>query len=138
MGYQTEVKIGGPVRLPAAAGVVAVATTGAGRGVKWDDSNANLALCADDDRIDFIVDEVHTGDNTASVLPVDASRQFRVRLDATPGTLALGKLVKIAAGGGGLFALGGGASDINVAICEEVAGANGAALVRPLAGTITT
>lgn len=136
MGYQTDVKIGGPIPLPASSGLVGVASTAAGRGVLWDSANAVLELAGDDDRVDFIVEEVDTDNNVAHAIPFTADRQFRARLSATPGTLAKGKLVKISANG--LFMLGGTASDVNVAVCEQPSTANAAALVRPLGATITS
>ena len=136
MGYQTDVKIGGPIPLPASSGLAGVAATAAGRGVLWDAANAVLELAGDDDRVDFIVEEVDADTNTAHVIPFTADRQFRVRLSGTPGTLAKGKSVKISASG--LFMLGGTASDVNVASCESPSTANAAALVRPLPATITS
>ena len=139
MGYQTDIQVGGPIRRAASSALVAVASTAPGRGVKWDATNAVLELCAGDDRVDFIVDEVHASTNEASVLPFSADRNFRVRLAASPGTLADGKLIKVDDSGNGLFALGGAASDVNVAICEDPAGGSGAAKARPIpAGTVTT
>lgn len=137
MGYQTEVKIGGPLRLPASAALVAQANP-EGRGVVWDSSNANLVLAGDDDRVEYIVDEIHSSDSEASVYPFSAERNFRVRAGATVGAVAKGKLIKVDTSGG-VFVLGGGVSDVNVAVCEEPSGNSGALLVRALpGGTVTT
>ena len=137
MGYQTEVKTGGPLRLPASAALVAQANP-EGRGVIWDNANANLILAGDDDRVEYIVDEIHSADSEASVLPFSAERNFRVRAGSTVGAVAKGKLIKVDATGG-VFVLGGAASDVNVAVCEEPSGNSGRLLVRPLpGGTVTT
>lgn len=138
MSIQTEVKTGGPLRLPASAALVAQANA-EGRGVVWDASNANLILATGDGRVDYIVDEIHDDDDTASVIPFSSERNFRIRLAASPGSLAKGKLIKVDDSGLGLFATGGAASDVNVALCEESAAGGGYALARPIpAGTVTT
>ncbi len=138
MSYQTEVNLGGPITLPVAAGVVAVATTAAGRGVRWDAAAANLVLCAIDNRVDFILEEVDGPAATASCHPFTGQRNFRMRLAASVGTLLKGKAIKVDDSGAGLFDVGGAAGDINVATCEEVSVASGAALGRALVeqGTI--
>ncbi len=140
MSKQTEVKTGAK-RLPANAAILALATdTAQARGCRWDEDNANLILCVVDEPVEFIIDDVHDDDSTATVIPFETGRDFRVRLDGTlTGALALGKYVKVDDGGAGLFDLGGAASDVNVARVEDAAGAGGLALVRPLpTGTVTT
>lgn len=137
MSYQTEVKIGGPLPLAASAAVVALVNP-AGCGVIWDAAAANLVISGDDGSPDYIIDEIDTVNSIASVFPFSNDRNFRVRLAASPGAVAVGKYAKSSATLG-TFELGGAASDVNVGVFEDSSTAGGAALVRPLAGgTVVT
>jgi hypothetical protein len=138
MSVQTEVQEG-IVRLPADAALIALGTAAEGRGCHWDPAGNDLLLCAVDTKPEFIVDDVHASDNTASVIPFTPERNYRVRVhDTITSALALGDLMDIDNAGAGLFNSGGATSDVNVGRCEDPAVGGGLALIRPLMDAVVS
>lgn len=136
MSIQTETKKGVKV-LPAASALIALSNH-TGRGARWDSTANALVASSVDESPEFIIDDVDTANNTVSAIPFTSDSDFRVRLHTTlTGALVVGGYVKIEDSGNGVFDLGGGSGDVNVARVEEAAAAGGYALVRKVA-TVTS